>query len=128
LDKVAEIDADRRAIGIKNVTINEPYFQGHYPSQPIMPGVLILEAMAQAAALLVFLALPPEEVRHRVTYLMAIDGARFRKPVVPGDRLELEVEVTKHKGAVWKQKGTARVDGQVVAEAEFMAMLADREQ
>jgi 3-hydroxyacyl-[acyl-carrier-protein] dehydratase len=92
-----------------------------------MPGVLILEALAQAAGLLACLSLSPEEVQSKVTYLMGIDGARFRKPVVPGDRLELQVVVTKHKGAVWKQTGKAMVDGQVVAEAEFMAMLADKD-
>jgi len=89
-----------------------------------MPGVLILEALAQAAALLAMKSLAAQD---KITYLMSIDGAKFRRPVVPGDRLELVVEVTKQKGSVWKEKGTALVDGQVVAEAEFMAMLADRE-
>ena len=127
VDRVVAHEVGKRLVAWKGVTMNEPFFTGHFPGHPVMPGVLILEAMAQAAALLAILALTPEEVKKKVTYLMGIDGARFRRPVVPGDRLELEVEVVKHKGAVWKQKGTARVDGQVVAEAEFLAMLADPE-
>jgi 3-hydroxyacyl-[acyl-carrier-protein] dehydratase len=127
VDRVVEFEPNRRLVALKGVTMNEPFFQGHFPAQPVMPGVLILEALAQAAALLAIMSMKPEEVNDKITYLMGIDEARFRRPVVPGDRLELEVEVTKHKGAVWKQRGVARVDGQVVAEAEFMAMLAGRE-
>lgn len=127
VDRVVEFEADRRLVALKGVTMNEPFFQGHFPAKPVMPGVLILEALAQAAALLAILSLPPGDVDGKITYLMGIDDARFRRPVVPGDRLELVVEVTKHKGAVWKQRGVARVDGQDAAEAEFMAMLADRE-
>jgi 3-hydroxyacyl-[acyl-carrier-protein] dehydratase len=91
-----------------------------------MPGVLILEALAQAGALFAMKSLPDDQAGTKLTYLMGIDGARFRRPVVPGDRLELEVELTKAKSTVWKMQGTARVDGQIVAEAEFMAMLAER--
>jgi 3-hydroxyacyl-[acyl-carrier-protein] dehydratase len=127
VDRVVSFTKDERLVAWKSVTMNEPFFVGHFPGHPTMPGVLILEALAQAAALLACLSMTPEEVQSKVTYLMGIDGARFRKRVVPGDRLELEVEVTRHKGAVWKQRGTAKVDGEVVAEAEFMAMLADRE-
>jgi 3-hydroxyacyl-[acyl-carrier-protein] dehydratase len=127
VDRVTSWTPNGRLTALKSVSMNEPHFTGHFPGHPVMPGVLILEAMAQACALLAILSLPPEEVRRKVTYLMGIDGARFRKTVVPGDRLELVVEVTKRKGAVWKQVGQALVDGQVVAEAEFMAMLADRE-
>ncbi len=127
VDRVVEHEKGKRLVAWKAVTMNEPFFVGHFPGHPVMPGVLILEALAQAAALLAILDLPPEDTASKITYLMGIDGARFRRPVVPGDRLELDVEVVKHKGAVWKTKGTARVDGQVVAEAEFMAMLADRE-
>jgi 3-hydroxyacyl-[acyl-carrier-protein] dehydratase len=127
VDRVVGHELGKRLVAVKCVTMNEPFFVGHFPGHAVMPGVLILEALAQAAALLAILALTPQEVQRKVTYLMGIDGARFRRPVVPGDRLELEVEVVKHKGAVWKQKGTARVDGQVVAEAEFLAMLADPE-
>jgi 3-hydroxyacyl-[acyl-carrier-protein] dehydratase len=127
VDRVIAFEKDVSLTAIKGVTMNEPFFTGHFPGHPVMPGVLILEALAQAAGLLACLSLSPEEVQSKVTYLMGIDGARFRKPVVPGDRLELQVVVTKHKGAVWKQTGTALVDGQPVAEAEFMAMLADRD-
>ena len=127
VDRVVEFEANRRLVALKGVTMNEPFFQGHFPGAPVMPGVLILEALAQAAALLAVLSLTPGEADGKLTYLMGIDAARFRRPVVPGDRLELVVEVTKQKGAVWKQRAEARVDGQVVAEAEFMAMLADRE-
>lgn len=127
VDRVVAFEKDKSLTALKGVTMNEPFFAGHFPGHPVMPGVLILEALAQAAALLACLSLPPEQVGNKVTYLMGIDGARFRKPVVPGDRLELRVEVTKNKGAVWKQTAQALVDGQVVAEAEFMAMLADKD-
>ncbi len=127
VDRVVAFEKDTSLTAIKGVTMNEPFFTGHFPGHPVMPGVLILEALAQAAALLACLSLPPEQVSNTVTYLMGIDGARFRRPVVPGDRLELKVVVTRHKGAVWKQTGQALVDGEVVAEAEFMAMLADKD-
>lgn len=127
VDRVVEFEADKRLVALKSVTMNEPFFQGHFPGKPVMPGVLILEALAQAAALLAIMSLPPGEADDKVTYLMSIDGARFRRPVVPGDRLELVCEIAKHKGAIWKQTGVAKVDGQVVAEAAYMAMLADRE-
>lgn len=127
VDRVVAHEQGKRLVAWKGVTMNEPFFTGHFPGHPVMPGVLILEALAQAAALLALLALPEGDVRRKVTYLMGIDGARFRRPVVPGDRLELEVVVMKNKGAVWKMQGVARVDGQVAAEADFMAMLADPE-
>ncbi len=125
VDRVVEHELGKRLVAWKSVSMNEPFFAGHFPGHPVMPGVLILEALAQAAALLAILELPPEVVKSKVTYLMGIDQARFRRPVVPGDRLVLEVEVVKHKGTVWKQRGVARVDGQVAAEADYMAMLAD---
>lgn len=128
VDRVVSFESGRKLVAWKGVTMNEPFFQGHFPGKPVMPGVLILEALAQAAALLATMSLPEEQVGDKLTYLMSIDGARFRRPVVPGDRLELHAEVTKKKGAIWRQKGTAIVDGQPVAEAEFMAMLADREE
>ena len=127
VDRVVAFEKDVSLTAIKCVTMNEPFFAGHFPGHPVMPGVLILEALAQAAALLACLSLPPEKLGNTVTYLMGIDGARFRRPVVPGDRLELKVVVTKKKGMVWKQTGQALVDGQVVAEADFMAMLADKD-
>jgi 3-hydroxyacyl-[acyl-carrier-protein] dehydratase len=126
VDRVVEFEANRRLVGWKGVTMNEPFFPGHFPGHPVMPGVLILEALAQAGALLAIMSIGPAAA-DKLTYLMGIDGAKFRKPVVPGDRLELHVEVTKQKGPVWKEAAKAIVDGQVVAEAEFMAMLADRE-
>ena len=122
VDRVVAFDRHKKIVCWKSVTMNEPFFPGHFPGKPVMPGVLILEALAQAAALLAMMSLGPEEAG-KLTFLMGIDAARFRRPVVPGDRLELHLEVTKQKGAVWKEKGTAIVDGQVAAEAEFMAML-----
>ncbi len=125
IDRVVELVPNQKLVGYKNVTVNEPFFQGHFPGHPVMPGVLILEALAQACAILAYESERLDPSR-KVTYLMGIDGARFRKPVVPGDRLTLEVEVVKHKGAVWKQKGTALVDGQRVAEGEFLATVVDK--
>ncbi len=124
VDRVVAVEPGVRLVAWKGVTMNEPFFAGHFPGKPVMPGVLILEALAQACALLALVSL---DVSDKLTYLMSIDGARFRRPVVPGDRLELHVEVVRRKAAIWRQKGTAIVDGQVVAEAEFLAMLADRE-
>lgn len=124
VDRVVAFEAGKKLVGWKGVTMNEPFFPGHFPAKPVMPGVLILEALAQSAALLAMMSLTPDEAG-KLTYLMGIDGARFRRPVLPGDRLELHVEVTRVKGSVWKEKGTAIVDGQVCAEAEFMAMLVD---
>jgi 3-hydroxyacyl-[acyl-carrier-protein] dehydratase len=127
VDRVVELVPGERLVAWKSVTMNEPFFTGHFPGHPVMPGVLILEALAQAGALLAMKSMPAEQSSAKITYLMGIDGARFRRPVVPGDRLELEIVVKKGKGAVWKMAGAARVDGQVAAEADFMAMLADRE-
>ena len=124
VDRVVEIVPGQKLIGYKNVTTNEPFFNGHFPGHPVMPGVLILEALAQASAILAYKTEGMDPTR-KVTYLMAIDNAKFRKPVVPGDRLQLEVEVIKHKGAIWKQRGTATVDGQKVAEGEFLATVVD---
>ena len=125
VDRVIEIVPGQKLIGYKNVTINEPFFNGHFPGHPVMPGVLILEALAQACAILSYKGegLDPEK---KVTYLMAVDGAKFRKPVIPGDRLQLTVEVLRHKGAIWKHRGTATVDGAKVAEAEFLATVVDK--
>jgi 3-hydroxyacyl-[acyl-carrier-protein] dehydratase len=127
VDRVVLLEPGKRLVGWKGVTMNEPFFAGHFPGHPVMPGVLILEALAQACALLAMKSLPPEQVDDKLTYLMSIDGAKFRRPVVPGDRLELHVEVTKQKGSVWRERGVAIVDGQTVAEADFLAMLADRD-
>ena len=126
VDRVVELEPMKRLVAVKSVTMNEPFFAGHFPGHPVMPGVLILEALAQAAGLLAKSSLA-QRTDDKVTYLMAIDRARFRRPVVPGDRLELRVEIVRQKGDIWKEKGTALVDGEIAAEAEFMAMLVDRE-
>jgi 3-hydroxyacyl-[acyl-carrier-protein] dehydratase len=105
--------------------MNEPFFTGHFPGQPVMPGVLILEALAQCAALLILKDMTAEERAGKVIFFMAIDGARFRRPVVPGDRLELVCTPLKMKGNVIKARGEAKVDGQIAAEGEFMAMIVD---
>ena len=120
VDRVVEIIPRQKLVAYKNVTINEPFFAGHFPGHPVMPGVLILESLAQACAILAYKSADLDPTRE-VSYLMAIDGAKFRKPVLPGDRLDLEVSVLKHKGAVWKQKGIASVNGVKVAEGEFLA-------
>ena len=126
VDRVIAIEPMKKLVGVKCVTVNENFFNGHFPGHPVMPGVLILEALAQAGGLLVKFSLT-EDTSNKVTYLMAIDNARFRKPVVPGDRMELHVEIVKQKGPIWKTNGKAIVDGEVVAEADYMAMLIDRE-
>ena len=127
VDRVVALAPGQRLVAWKSVTMNEPFFVGHFPGQPVMPGVLILEALAQAGALLAVKSMTPDEAKDKLTYLMGIDGARFRRPVVPGDRLELVVSLDKRKGPVWKMKGVAKVEGQAVAEADLMAMLVDRE-
>lgn len=125
VDRVVEMRLDESAIGIKNVSINEPFFQGHFPSEPVMPGVLIIEAMAQTAAVLVVATFGPDS-EGKLVYFMSVDGARFRRPVVPGDRLELHVEKVQSRASVWKFAGKAIVDGKVAAEATFAAMIRDR--
>ncbi len=124
VDRIIEMEPGKRIVGIKNVTYNEPFFQGHFPGRPIMPGVLILEAMAQTAGVLVFKSLPEEEPKKPVFFL-GIDNVRFRKPVVPGDQLRLELEITKHRQAIWGSKGKALVDGKLVAEADLLAMVGE---
>lgn len=123
IDRVRDIVAGESAVGIKNVTINEPFFEGHFPGHPIMPGVLIVEAMAQTSAVLVVDTMDKRE--NRVVYFMTVDQARFRKPVMPGDRLELTVTKQRSRGNVWKFKGEAHVDGNLKAEAVFSAMIVD---
>jgi 3-hydroxyacyl-[acyl-carrier-protein] dehydratase len=125
VDRVVELEPGKRIVAMKSVTMNEPFFVGHFPGHPVMPGVLVLEALAQAAALLALRSMDPAQGANKITYLMGIDGARFRRTVVPGDRLELIVEITRAKGSVWKERGEARVEGELAAEADFMAMLAD---
>jgi beta-hydroxyacyl-ACP dehydratase FabZ len=127
VDKIVEMDIGKRVVGIKNVTINEPFFQGHFPGQPIMPGVLILEAMAQVAGIMALKTVPEDQVKNKVIYFMTIDKAKFRKPVVPGDQIRFEMEVLRLRSNVVSFKGQAVVDGTVAAEAEMMAMIVDRE-
>ena len=123
VDRIRELDPDRRIVGIKNVTINEPFFQGHFPGRPVMPGVLILEALAQVGGVLAFKSLG--SVGRPVVYLTGIDGAKFRKPVVPGDILRLEVDVLKKRAPFWKMQGRAFVESELVCEAEVTAMVTD---
>ena len=124
IDKMVDIDVETGAVGIKNVTINEEFFTGHFPGHPVMPGVLVVEAMAQTAAAFVVFKLG-DDAQEKLVYFMTIDKARFRAPVVPGDQLELHVKVTKNRGTIWKFSGVAKVDGKVVADAEFGAMIRD---
>ena len=123
IDRIENIDGDKSAVGIKNVTINEPFFQGHFPGSPVMPGVLLVEAMAQTAGAICIFA--DESKAVQTVYFMSIDKARFRQPVVPGDVVHFHVNQLKHRSKVWKFKGEARVDGNLVAEAEITAMIAD---
>jgi 3-hydroxyacyl-[acyl-carrier-protein] dehydratase len=122
IDKVIDVVANEQATGIKNVSINEYYFQGHFPARPVMPGVLIIEAMAQTAAVLVVHTLGPE-AEGKLVYFMSVDNARFRRPVVPGDCLHVRVAKQRHRGNVWRFEGRAEVRGQLMAEAVFAAMI-----
>ena len=124
VDRIVEI-GEARIVGIKNVTINEPFFQGHFPGHPIMPGVLLIEAMAQVGGIFAFKSLnaTPDT---KIVYFMGIDGARFRKPVLPGDQVRFELELLKKRGPVYSFKGNAFVDGKVVAEAELLATIVDK--
>lgn len=124
VDRITEVMVGESAVGIKNVTINEPFFQGHFPRQPVMPGVLIIESMAQTAAVLVVESLGGEAAG-KLVYFMTIDEARFRKPVMPGDTLKVHVNKLRSRGNVWKFSGEVRVDGTLVAEARFAAMIMD---
>ena len=126
VDRVVEMEPGKTITAIKNVTINEPFFPGHFPGAPVMPGVLILEAMAQAAALLSFKTkgYTPEQIG--IVYFAGIDGARFKKPVKPGDRLVLKVEIVREMRGIWKYRARAEVEGELAAEAELMATLRDK--
>jgi beta-hydroxyacyl-ACP dehydratase FabZ len=121
VDRIRELEAGRRIVGIKNVTINEAFFQGHFPDHPVMPGVLILEAMAQVGGVLAFKSMPRGS--QPVVYLTGVDKAKFRKPVVPGDQVRIEVEVLKQRPPFWKMRGEAYVESDLVCEAEMTAMV-----
>lgn len=124
VDRILEVEERKRIVGLKNVTINEPYFEGHFPGHPIMPGVLIIEAMAQVGGVLLLGSV--DDFESKVVYFMSLDNVKFRRPVRPGDQLRFELEITQIRGSVCKMRGVARVDGDVVAEAEMAAIVRDR--
>ncbi len=126
VDRIIEVEGDRRIVGIKNVTINEPFFQGHFPGHPIMPGVLIIEAMAQVGGMLLMSHFEGQDVEDKVVYFMSLDNVKFRRPVLPGDQIRFELEMLQFRGKTCKMKGAGYVDGQLVAEAEMMAIVTDR--
>ena len=125
IDRVVDVVRNRTAVGVKNVSVNESFFAGHFPNHPVMPGVLIIESMAQTAAVLVVETLGPDAAG-KVVYFMSIEGAKFRRPVVPGDQLRIHVTKERNRGNVWKFNAIARVDGVSVAEATYAAMIMDR--
>jgi 3-hydroxyacyl-[acyl-carrier-protein] dehydratase len=125
IDRVVDVVRNRSAVGIKNVSVNESFFQGHFPNHPVMPGVLIIESMAQTAAVLVVETLGPEAAG-KVVYFMSIEGAKFRRPVVPGDQVRIHVVKERNRGNVWKFHAIARVDEVSVAEATYAAMIMAR--
>jgi beta-hydroxyacyl-ACP dehydratase FabZ len=129
VDRILEIELDKRVVGIKNVTINEPFFQGHFPGHPIMPGVLLLEAMAQTGGVLAMRSAEAAgmDIKQKVIYFMTIDKAKFRKPVIPGDQIRFELDLLKSRSKIMGFKAKALVDGAVVAEAELMAMIVDKD-
>jgi 3-hydroxyacyl-[acyl-carrier-protein] dehydratase len=124
VDRIEELEAER-VVGIKNVTVNEPFFAGHFPDYPVMPGVLIIEAMAQVAGVLVLSGIPDR--KNKLVLLAGVDGAKFRKPVRPGDQLRIEMKILRSRASMAKVSGTATVDGAIVAEAEMLCVLADRQ-
>jgi len=125
VDRVVDLVPNESAVGIKNVTINENFFQGHFPAHPVFPGVLIIESMAQTAAVLVVETLGPT-AQGKLVYFMTVEAAKFRKPVVPGDQMRVHVRKEKQRGNIWRFSAEAKVDGKVVAEATYSAMILDR--
>lgn len=125
VDRILEVNADESIVGLKNVTVNEPFFQGHFPNVPVMPGVLMIEAMGQVGGVLVYLSQPVEK-RGELIYFTGLDKVRFRKPVVPGDQIIIEMNILKKRSKMVKMSGTATVDGKLVAEAELMAAYGDK--
>ena len=124
VDRILEVEPGKRIVGLKNVTINEPFFQGHFPGHPIMPGVLIIEAMAQVGGMLLMGQLADHE--SKVVYFMSLDNVKFRRPVKPGDQIRFELDMTQIRGMVCKMRGLAKVDGDVVCEADMAAMVRDK--
>ena len=125
VDRIVEMEAGKKIIGLKNVTMNEPFFQGHFPGHPVMPGVLIVEAMAQVAAILVYSS--SDDNKGKITYFVGIDNTKFRKPVVPGDQLRLELEVVGCRRGIYTFSGKAYVEGKLVTESELRATFADKQ-
>lgn len=125
VDRVLDWESGKRITAIKNVSANEEFFNGHFPSKPVMPGVLMIEAMAQTAAILSFLTKNQKPDENTVVYFLGIDGVRFKRPVVPGDQLRMEVEITRYSRGIWKYKATGSVDGQLAVEAELMCTLRE---
>lgn len=125
VDRIVELEPGKRCVGIKNVTINEPFFQGHFPGHPVMPGVLIVEAMAQVAGIMAYMA-SDDETKKKVSYFMSIDNAKFRKPVFPGDQLRIEIETTMSRRGIWGVNGKAYVGDTLVTEAALKATFADK--
>jgi len=123
VDRIVELEHGKRCVGIKNVSINEPFFPGHFPGHPVMPGVLIVEAMAQVAGIMAYLV-SDEETKKKVSYFMSIDNVRFRKPVVPGDQLRIEITTTLNRRGIWGVDGKAFVEGKLVTEASLKATFA----
>lgn len=126
VDRVLEVDLDKRLVAIKNVSINEPFFNGHFPGAPVMPGVLTIESMAQAGAILGLLAAKDADLKNVLVYFMGIDAAKFRKPIVPGDQMRIVVEVLRRKSVVWKMKGEVYVGSELAAEAMLLSSIGQQ--
>ena len=126
VDRVIEVDGEKRLVALKNVSVNEPFFAGHFPGAPVMPGVLTIEAMAQAGAIMGLIHSKPEALKNTLVYFLGIDEARFRRPIVPGDQLRIEVDVLRHKGLVWKMKGKVFVEGELAAEATLLSSISEK--
>jgi 3-hydroxyacyl-[acyl-carrier-protein] dehydratase len=126
VDRVIEVDPNRRIVALKNVSINEPFFNGHFPEAPVMPGVLTVEAMAQAGAILGLLERKPDDLQNALVYFMGIDEARFRRPIVPGDQMIITVEVLRRKAVVWKMHGQVHVAGELAAEATLLSSIGQQ--
>ena len=126
VDRVIEVDPEKRIVAVKNVSINEPFFTGHFPAAPVMPGVLTIESMAQTGAILSLLDRKPEELKNTLVYFMGIDEARFRRPIVPGDQMIITVEVIRRKAFVWKMRGEVHVANELVAEATLLSSIGQQ--
>lgn len=126
IDRVIEVEGDKRLVAIKNVSVNEPFFTGHFPDAPVMPGVLTIEAMAQAGAIMGLLHSSPEALKNTLVYFLGIDEARFRRPIVPGDQMRIVVDVLRHKGLVWKMKGQVFVGEELAAEATLLSSISQK--